>query len=72
MCSTPCQSVSDWLSLYVQCGSGPFARIAAASVATNQDLPAHAEGKVVRRSGIPPVIHSFKIDTNFDLVDVEK
>ncbi|KAF7439687.1 hypothetical protein PC9H_000023 [Pleurotus ostreatus] len=54
------------------CGSGPFARIAAASVATNQDLPAHAEGKVVRRSGTPPVIHSFKIDTNFDLVDVEK
>ncbi|KAL4259221.1 hypothetical protein AB1N83_009650 [Pleurotus pulmonarius] len=54
------------------CGSGPFARIAAASVAANQDLPAHAEGKVVRRSGIPPVIHSFKIDTNFDLVDVQK
>ncbi|KAF4567088.1 hypothetical protein EYR36_010704 [Pleurotus pulmonarius] len=54
------------------CGSGPFARIAAASLASNQDLPPHAVGKVVRRSGIQPVIHSFKIDTNFALVDVDK
>ncbi|KAJ8695752.1 hypothetical protein PTI98_005681 [Pleurotus ostreatus] len=76
---TACNHVFDhWgpedkiVRLPESCGAGPFARIAAASLAANQDLPAHAEGKVVRRSGIPPVIHSFKIDTNFDLVDVEK
>ncbi|KAF4580502.1 hypothetical protein EYR38_003100 [Pleurotus pulmonarius] len=76
---TACNHVFDhWgpedkiVRLPESCGAGPFARIAAASLASNQDLPAHAEGKVVRRSGIPPVIHSFKIDTNFDLVDVDK
>ncbi|KAL4263440.1 hypothetical protein AB1N83_008684 [Pleurotus pulmonarius] len=75
---TACNHVFDhWgpedkiVQLPESCGSGPFARIAAASLASNQDLPAHAVGKVVRRSGIQPVIHSFKIDTNFALVNVD-
>ncbi|KDQ34225.1 hypothetical protein PLEOSDRAFT_1032100 [Pleurotus ostreatus PC15] len=54
------------------CGASPFARISQAWVAHDQTLPGHVEGRVVRRDGIPPVIHSFKIDTNFDEVDSSK
>ncbi|KAJ8699052.1 hypothetical protein PTI98_002210 [Pleurotus ostreatus] len=54
------------------CGAGPFARISQAWVAHDQTLPGHVEGRVVRRDGIPPVIHSFKVDTNFDEVDSSK
>lgn len=54
------------------CSAAPFARIAQATVAHDQTLPGHVEGKVVRRDGVSPVIHSFKVDTNFAQVDASK
>ncbi|KAF9492455.1 hypothetical protein BDN71DRAFT_1204201 [Pleurotus eryngii] len=54
------------------CSAAPFARIAEATVAHDQTLPGHVEGKVVRRDGVSPVIHSFKVDTNFAQVDASK
>ncbi|KDQ24078.1 hypothetical protein PLEOSDRAFT_1018721, partial [Pleurotus ostreatus PC15] len=54
------------------CSAAPFARIAQATVAHDQTLPGHVEGKVVRRDGVSPVIHSFKVDTNFAEVDASK
>ncbi|KAL0948978.1 hypothetical protein HGRIS_009078 [Hohenbuehelia grisea] len=51
------------------CSRAPFARVAQASVAKNQAIPSHAEGKLSRRDGVPPVVHTLKIDTNFAAVE---
>ncbi|KAF7422330.1 hypothetical protein PC9H_010486 [Pleurotus ostreatus] len=54
--------------LPAECGSAPFARIAAATVAENQSVPSH----VVRRDGSAPQVHTIRIDDNFAAIDSAK
>ncbi|KAL0949221.1 hypothetical protein HGRIS_009301 [Hohenbuehelia grisea] len=54
------------------CGSGPFARIAKASVASDQSIPAHMRRHLERRGEAQPEVHLLDIDTNFAAVNTEK
>ncbi|KAJ7612656.1 hypothetical protein FB45DRAFT_843208 [Roridomyces roridus] len=65
-------AVNKIIRLPEGCGAGPFARVAAWGTSDNQDIPASLKARLVRRSGNPAVVHTLKMDTNFDAVDHSK
>ncbi|KAF5376725.1 hypothetical protein D9615_007807 [Tricholomella constricta] len=51
------------------CGKSAFARVARAWVPKDQSLPADVARRIVRRSGVQPLVMALTLDTNFAAMD---
>ncbi|KAJ8520822.1 hypothetical protein ONZ45_g2440 [Pleurotus djamor] len=54
------------------CTEAPFLRIASARVAEDQSIPGHVADTLIKRDGIPPVVHILHVDGNWASSDVSK
>ncbi|KAJ7049580.1 hypothetical protein C8F01DRAFT_1069029 [Mycena amicta] len=61
-------AVNKIVRLPENCGANAFARIAKAWVPDDQSIPEAVQKRLVRRTGVPPVVKALHIDTNFDAV----
>ncbi|KAJ7763197.1 hypothetical protein DFH07DRAFT_813093 [Mycena maculata] len=65
-------AVNKIVRLPENCGSGPFARVANASVSEDQTIPSSIAARLVRRDGTQPLVQTLSLDTNFSAVDYSK
>ncbi|KAJ7471566.1 hypothetical protein B0H11DRAFT_2237116 [Mycena galericulata] len=56
-------AVNKIVRLPENCGAGPFARVANASVSTDQSIPASISTRLVRRFGTQPQVQTLSLDT---------
>ncbi|KAF9493578.1 hypothetical protein BDN71DRAFT_1450045 [Pleurotus eryngii] len=54
------------------CGRGPFARIAAAAIASEQSIPGHLAKRFQRRGRGLPNVHTLQLDADFEKIDTSR
>ncbi|KAF4577283.1 rRNA-processing protein and EBNA1-binding protein ebp2 [Pleurotus pulmonarius] len=54
------------------CGRGPFARIAAASIASEQSIPSHIAKRLEGRNPGLPKVHALQLDAAFEKIDTSR
>ncbi|KAG9227661.1 hypothetical protein CCMSSC00406_0000693 [Pleurotus cornucopiae] len=54
------------------CGRGPFARIAAAAVSSEQSIPGHLTRRFERRGRGLPNVYALQLDTDFEKIDTSR
>ncbi|KAL4261703.1 hypothetical protein AB1N83_006663 [Pleurotus pulmonarius] len=77
--NSPCHHLFDHggpanklVRLPESCGRGPFARIAAASIASEQSIPSHIAKRLEGRNPGLPKVHALQLDAAFEKIDTSR